>query len=349
MVTIKPIGRRDLKHIVSMLESDLPEQPSLLMPFLDSLRRMIVPIYQLNEWLPLPLKALPGIYVAMGGSTVLGAISLSRDGHSIERWRVENVLINPNVSVATDVGQQLVEYALNRYGAQGVETFLAQVDLHDNTGLALFKASGFRHCAQRHSYQLSLGKNPDIVIPSIGIGSIDQLREAIRSDGVKLKELYAETLPPEVRTSLRKKAQDLMNPWYQTLWEHGFWAHPYHRHWVVGSRYKDYLMGSLSIETQDYTHFNATLFCSPGWDDGLTLLAQLTLAHIAQHNKEAVITVPCFEFHKAKMAVLESLGFERIETTEILVRDYWQLSQTPLSALKNPLLLFSDKGKPSPA
>lgn len=56
MVTIKPIGRRDLKHIVSMLESDLPEQPSLLMPFLDSLRRMIVPIYQLNEWLPLPLK-----------------------------------------------------------------------------------------------------------------------------------------------------------------------------------------------------------------------------------------------------------------------------------------------------
>ncbi len=72
-----------------------------------------------------------------------GLVWLSRDGHRRDRWKIDQVIIDPDYHSAYDVGKQLIYYVVNKYGALGVETFLAYVDLHYPEGLTLLKECGF--------------------------------------------------------------------------------------------------------------------------------------------------------------------------------------------------------------
>ncbi len=340
MAKIRSLGNAELKQVLSLLERFSGDEFNY--PVLERFKALYLPFHTINRFLPLSLKFLPEIFVALADRRVLGLVWLSRDGHRQDRWKIEQVIIDPDSYASYDVGKQLIYYVINKFGASGVETFLAYVDPQYDEGLALLKDCGFRHCTKVHTYQLE-GMHETIKHKPILIQGIQEARQA---DGRKLQELHSETLLPQVRISLRKSPEDL----YPTFWER--WRRrvqgEFYKRWVISPGAQDYLYGSIALSTWDYKHFELSMAVSPAWEHGAEDLLSFGLQQVYKCASNPKITINAYDFQKSKLAVLDTLGFERVNTTEILVKDYWiPLADRELKA-RNPVLLFA-KGRTSPA
>lgn len=342
MAKIRSLGNKELQQVLSLLERFTGDEFNY--PVLERFQGLYLPFHSINHALPLSLKFLPDIYVALADNKVLGLVWLSRDGSRQDRWKIDQVIIDPEAYSAFDVGRQLVYYAINKLGSMGVETFLAMVDPHYDDGLALLKDCGFRHCTKLHTYHLA-GLPEDLRERKI---HIQGLREAGRSDARKLQELHSETLAPEVRISLRKSPADLYPSFFERLGQR--FRGEFYKRWVVSQGSRDYLYGSIAISTLDYKQFELSLMVSPAWEDGLEDMLCFALQKIGQNATTPKITLSTYEFQKAKIATVEKLGFQRESTTEILVKDYLIPLKDKGNRAKNPVLLFArGGGKTSPA
>lgn len=342
MAKIRSLGNKELKQVLSLLERFSGNEFNY--PVLERFQALYLPFHKINQFLPLKYKFLPGIYVAVADNEVLGLVWLSRDGYRRDRWKIDQVIINPDAYSAYDIGKQLLYYVINQFGASGVEIFLAYVDPLYTEGLALLKECGFRHCTKMHTFSLE---------PSGGEGianrpaSIHGLREARRSDARKLQELHSETLSPEVRISLRKSPAD-------------FYPHPseklvrrcqgeFFKRWVVSPGNQDYLRGSVSLSTWDFKTFEITALVSPAWEESMEDLLLFVLRQIYKSCMHPKIIITAYEFQKSKIEILEKIGFERKGVTEILVKDYWTPVKGKELQAKSPILLFAKGGRISPA
>ncbi|MCA9799279.1 MAG: GNAT family N-acetyltransferase [Cyanobacteria bacterium HKST-UBA06] len=347
MVKIRPIGPNDLKQVLALLETQPDE--AFDYPGLGRFGPFYLPFHQISHWLPLKLTFLPGIFVAVEQKKVLGLVWISQDGANVARWKIDQLLLDPSRIAgigpsALDVGRQLIDYVINTYGAKGVETFLAYVDNQYDQGLALLKECGFRHCARLQHYERAGAPSTAVTDLIETHSSHSLLREAKGFDRTKLSELYAETLPPEVRVSLRKTGADFFPGCCTKMLYQGFY-----KHWVLGEAEKVYLMGSVSIKSRDYRHFQMQVIVNPGWQDGLLALLAVALRHVYQTTREAVVTTNVFEFHGETAQALKLIGFEYNNTSQVLVRDYWSTSSRDSEAIRNPVLLFTNRGRTSPA
>jgi hypothetical protein len=234
-------------------------------------------------------------------------------------------------------------YIINKFGALGVETFLAYVDPHYDQGLALLKECGFRHCTKLHTFHME-SLSEDLKQKPVQIQGI---REACRSDARKLQELHSETLVPEVRISLRKSPEDLYpGPAEKFLRR---CQGEFYKRWVVPSGSQDYLYGSVSLSTWDYKNFDVSVLVSPAWEHGTEDMFLFALQQVYKSCLTPRITIDAYDFQKTKMEVADTLGFERSWTTEILVKDYWIPLKDQALKSKNPVLLFTKGGRTSPA
>ncbi len=341
MAKIRSLGNKECKQVLSLLERFSGDEFSY--PVLERYQTLYMPFHFISQFLPLRLKFLPSIYVATAEGKVLGLIWLSRDGHRQDRWKIEQVIIDPDYYSAYDVGKQLIYYVINKFGAMGVETFLAYADPHYTEGLALLKECGFRHCTKMHTYQL---ERPNNNTPEKG-RFIQGIREAKSSDARELQELHSETLLPELRVSLRRSPEDFVPGFAERLKRN--LQGEFSKRWVVSQGSHDYLYGSVSISTWDYKHYDLSLLISPAWEDGTEDLVLFGIEQIYKSCQHAKITVQAYDFQKQKLEILEQQGFQKTATTEILVKDYWiPLKDKPLHS-RNPVLLFAKGGKTSPA
>lgn len=341
MAKIRSLGNKELKQVLSLLGRFSGDEFNY--PVLERFQTLYLPFHTLNQWCPLRLKFLPEIYVAAADGSVLGLVWLSRDGNRCDRYKIDQVIINPDAYAAYDVGKQLMYYVINKLGAMGVETFLAYVDPHYAEGLALLKACGFRHCTRLNTFQL---ETLDDAFRTRTV-QIQGLREARQSDARKLQELHSETLAPEVRISLRKSPSDL----YPSMWQRfrRRCQGEFFKHWVISTPSRDYLYGSVFLSTLDYKQFDVTVLVSPAWEHGTEDLVLFALQQVYKSASSPKVTIHAYEFQKTKIEVLKSLGFTRVGTTEILVKDYWIPVKDQMLKAKNPVLLFARAGRTSPA
>lgn len=341
MAKIRSLGNKELKQVLSLLERFSGDEFNY--PVLEHFQTLYMPLRLINQLLPLKFRFLPAIYVATDSDKVLGLVWLSRDGYRQDRWKVEQIIINPEYASAYDVGKQLMEYVINKYGAMGVETFLAYVDPHYTEGLGLLKECGFRHCTKVHTYQLEK-ISEELKERKIYIRG---LREARSTDAQTLKELYTETLMPEVRISLQKSAADLTPPLMDMVARRI--KGEFFKRWVISTESQEHFYGSIAISTWDYRQFDISILISPAWESETEDLIVFAVQQVAKCTSHPKILVHSYDFHKTKKEVLTQLGFERVWTTEVLVKDYWTPVKDKALQSKNPVLLFAKGGKTSPA
>jgi hypothetical protein len=342
MAKIRSLGTLELRQVLTLLERFSADEFNY--PVLERFQTLYMPIHMVNHYLPLLWKFLPEIYVAVSDGQVLGLVWLSRDGRRTQRWKIDQVIINPDAYLAYDVGKQLVYYVVNRLGAMGVETFLAYVDPHYSEGMALLKDCGFRHCTRLHTFILE--NIPDECRAEQPV-NISGLRESRRSDARKLQELHSETLAPEARVSLRQSPADFYTP-SGCRWPGGPVVGGFFKRWVVSTGHRDYLYGSLSLSSSDCQHFDAALLVSPSWEDGTADLLQFAIQQVAKSTMNPKITITAYEFQKNKIETLTQMGFNRVSTIDILVKDYWIPVKDPaILRQKHPVLLWA--GRTSPA
>lgn len=337
MIKIRAMGVRELKQVLNLLERFTDEDFEYRV--LENFRQLYAPLQRFSQMLPPQWQFIPAIYVAVSNQKVLGLIWLSRDGHKASRWKIEQLIIDPD-EFSYDVGTQLINYVVNRYGAEGVQTFLAFVHNQYEQALGLLKSCGFRHVSRLHVFayeNLSSWASEEMTISS--------LREAGGSDRHKLKVLHDETLPIEKRIPLEKHPRDFTPSCLQSISDRlkGI----FHKRWVVEDRAHDLFIGSLEITTENYKDFQLSILVSPGWQDGFEDLLRYGIQHVMQHTENARILIQVYEFQSEFLDTLKELGFNRVYEAELLVKDYWVPLEDKPEKRSSPILLFA--GKPSTA
>jgi hypothetical protein len=337
MIKIRALRPSELKQVLALLGryNERESEYSVL----QKMQQLYIPMHRISQLLPLNLQFMPGIFVAVSRDKVLGLIWLSKDGRHSRRWKIDHLILNPD-SFSYDVGTQLVNYVINRFGGEGVQTFLAYVDQYYNPGLALLKSCGFRRCARMHYFSHA---NPNTL--KLEPIALQGLREATPADCAKIASLYNETLPPEARVCLEKSGKDFRRSLSEQSSDKlkGY----FFKRWVVEDEARDCITATIDITTTDYREFYITLFATPGWEtlyqDALTYAIQQVL--LITHN--ATLHLECYEFWKQGIETLESLAFHRDSIAEVLIKDYWIPLEDKGNRLQSPILLFS--GRPSPA
>ena len=333
MIKLRAMGLGDVCQVIALLGTFRDEVPSY--GLLLWLRRLFVPIQALSMALPPAWQFTPAVFTATAHGRVLGVLGLSKDPDMASRWKIDHLVLAPDVSTY-DVGAQLANYALSRYGAAGVQTFVAMVHARYEQALGLLKSCGFRALARQSTYHLLTA--PSAEVPPVFISGI---REATCADARSLKVLDDQTLPVDKRLFLERSVATFTRPFWRCALE--TMRGRFDKRWVVADPVRDLLLGSVRIASTDFHTYSVTLMASPGWPEGESDLLGFALERIAGQTGKARITVLAYHFQTERIAALEARGFERAEETELLVRDFW----TPLTDKPgrgaSPILLFSRK------
>jgi len=337
MIKIRALRSSELKQVLSLLNqySDRESEYSVL----QKMQQLYIPVHRLSLLMPLNMQFMPAIFIAAAESKVLGLIWLSPDGRHYRRWKIDHLILDPDSS-SYDVGTQLVHYVINRYGGEGVQTFIAYVDQYHTSGLALLKTCGFRRCGRLHYFS---HQNPGVI--KLSPIALEGLRESNNRDCNRLAGIYNDALPSETRVCLEKSGHDF----YRSISKRGAEKAKgiFFKRWVGQDMARDCLTVSIEISTANYQDFSINIITSPGWEqsyeDALTYAVQQVLL-ITGNGK---IYIECFEFNKTGVEVLEKMGFQRQSIAEVLVKDYWIPIEDKGDRLQSPLLLFS--GRTSPA
>ena len=160
----------------------------------------LLPFEAFHNLLPMNLKFLQENYVAMEGKKLLGLISLIPDCKQKTRWRINRLVLNAN---AYEIGKQLIDYVVNKYGGAGVETFLTIIDENHAETIALFKNA----CGFRSATKIQVWEKDDLDEQKLPINP-NLFKELKYSDAKKLQELDQQSLFPQFRISLAKEEAD---------------------------------------------------------------------------------------------------------------------------------------------
>ncbi len=336
MLKIKPLGPRELKQVLDLLHQHADHAHEVAV--LEQLKQLYVPLHQVSHILPPQMQFVPAIYVAANDNEVLGLIRLSQDGKTSKRWKLDHVIIDPNTPTY-DVGAQLVNYVINRYGGSGVQTFLAHVDQYEEKALGLMKACSFRRCTRIHAYT---HPNPnDALMPE---QTIKGLRQSVPNDAKKLKRLFSECLPADKRMTLEKSSRDYTRTMLESMY--GKLKGVHSNRWVIEDLARDILVGSAKLYTPNYKEFYFDIFVSPGWRDYYEDLLNLLLRQALQCTQQATVYITAYDFNKDDNEILINRGFSHQNSTEVLVKDYW-IPLQDREKEKNPLLLFGSQTSPA--
>ncbi|MEM0952209.1 MAG: hypothetical protein AAGI66_08730 [Cyanobacteria bacterium P01_H01_bin.74] len=340
MIKIRRLNNRDLKQVLRLLKQYTENESEYAV--LKKMQRFFIPLHHISHSLPVQWQFLPAIFVASTQSQVLGLIWLVTDSKAHNRWRIEHLILDPD-NFSYDVGNQLVNYVINRYGAEGVQTFLAYVNHRFENALSLLKSCGFRQCSRINFYYHS--NVQELTVQHLENNTKNYF-ETNCQDSKLIAELYNTTLPVEARNAMKRDRTDF-NLSLRRLIGHRVKGYFYKR-WVKKDIARGSMITAIVITSQNYRDFYAEFYINPGWPEAFQEAMAFTRQQILNITTQATLSIQVPTADKSATEVLKTLDFHHHATVEVLVKDYWIPIKKPEQALQSPILLFND-GIPNPA
>ncbi len=336
MIKIIPLRPSDIKKIVKMIEY---VSPGMSPDMIGDKNFIHFPFNIVHNFLPVHMKFLQECYVAVEDNEPLGLITLIPDGHSRNRWKINRLILGMN---AYDIGKQLIDYVVNKYGGAGVEIFITVIDENYPEAIALFKNA----CAFRHYSKINVWEYNPAASREINVGH-SLFRRAEISDAGKLIELDAESILPHLRASLAKTVEDFKFDRKSKLIDYlkGYRSCKY----VLDNPEKNSIEGLLSVFTFNNRHFWVDITVSMAYMQYYEDIVNFAISAIHQENAFAGIYVGVKDYHQAARhmtEVLSGLNFSMCGNFQVLLKDYWQ----PIKDYREnkvPAIIFPDMTSPA--
>lgn len=331
MAKIRHILPNDIKKIQELIEYI---KPGFSATRLFEENFTAFPLDFLHNLLPLNLKFFQESYIAVENKEILGMISLIPENKKKIRWKINRLILSSNQS---EVGKQLIDYVVNKYGGAGVETFMSTIHDDHPEAIAIFKNQcGFRSCSQIQVWSANAAE--------IEMENFDStfIRKLKKSDAINVQELDQICLFPHYRSSLVNSASDfkfgLKSKIINKL------RNQTNKRFVLENPRLKSIEGYFTVMNKANNDYWVDIVVSMPYQDHYKDILLYITNYIKQINNQAQINVMLrryYQSNKRLMETLTQLKFTQGQSFQVLVKDYWN-STSLRSEKKRPIAIFTD-------
>ena len=277
----------------------------------------------LHAFLPLKYKFLPETYILLENDEIQGLITIVPTYGNPYKINITRLIFKQNDS---DVGNQLTEFIIARYGAKGAISFSVLVDeCHDELLELFMDGCGFRQCASECLWKLenthSENYNPNL------------FRYCQKSDTKAVARLFNGELIPLYRPSLDRIKEEYLEPTFA-----GF-SPGYKNRYVMEEPTKGRIIGYLSISTEDNLNFVIDISLNSGYEVNYDNILDFALSEISRRKTIFYAFVKQKRYTKRSEGLeeyLKSKNADLIQTQLVLVKDFYK----PVKQTENILQVF---------
>lgn len=266
------------------------------------------PLGLLNAILPLSLKFKSESFILIDNNEILGLITTTITPGNSTKINITRLIFKENLY---DVGKNLVEFVINKFGGKGAMTFTVTIDeCHDELFNLFINGCGFRKCSSETLWKI---EKPTPANDNY------TWRYAQNSDAFAIAQLYNSEIINIYATSLTRDKKEFQEPVFLGFNDY------YKTRYVVEENKK--ILGYMSITTTDNLNYIFDLTTNSGYELEYEKLINILLCEVARKKraffpliKQKKYTKNSEEFEK----YLKSKNYTPIQTQQILVKDYYK-------------------------
>jgi len=217
---VRPLQYRDIDAIVSLCQQATVPDPAVKVQIAQLLRQMsrwYAPFQFLNI-IPTPSLTDRSLLVAEREQQVRGAISVSPFNRTRSTWHVEWVATDAHPATAdevtgkNDIGSQLLRYCFEHI--VDASTWVLEVDVNDNTALALYRQNGFQPLADLTYWEISPQLLQELAQREPDLPNLLPVRN---TDAQLIYQLDTVSMPPLLRQVFDRQIHDFKTNLVQTV------------------------------------------------------------------------------------------------------------------------------------
>ena len=275
----------------------------------------------IHSMLPLKYKFLSESYVLLEDDEILGLISIAPTRGNPFKIDIGRLIFKQNMY---EIGKQLVEFVIAKYGAKGAISFHVTVDqCHDELLNLFMNGCGFRHCSYKNLWKL------DNFVPESQ--NIAPFRNFQNSDSKYVANLYNSELKNLYRPTLERLDSEYNDPLL-----HGI-SDIYKNKYVLEEPVKGQIIAYLSITTSDNFNFIIDMSLNDAYNIQYDEVINFALNSIKSKKSEFcaflkhrqyTINADIFEEY------LHKRNLNCIQTQCVLTKDFYKQIKEPSETLK---------------
>lgn len=276
-----------------------------------------------NTMLPLKYKFRPESYVYLDGKGINGIITVNPTMGNPYKINITRLVFSNN---SYDIGRQLVDFAVSRYGAKGANSFIVTVDSSHDELLQLFlQGCGFRQC----SY-VNLWKVENFVPETANSANF---RICQNSDARGVAKLFNSELKVHFRPSLEKIKHEYVEPVFNGM------SSFYKNRYVLEDNSRKKIIAYLSITTSDNRNFIIDMSLCEGYQIPYDEIINFALSEISRRKSNFTAFIKHRQYTKNADVFEEYLhkrNLNCVQTKCVLVKDFYK----PIKQTENALQVF---------
>jgi hypothetical protein len=217
---VRPLQYRDIDAIASLCQQITIPDPAVKLQIehlLKQMSRWYAPFQFLNI-IPTPSLTDRALLVAECEQQVRGAISVSPFNRTRSTWHVEWVSIDrqsgtpEEVTGKSDIGSQLLRYCFEHI--VDASTWVLEVDVNDNSSLALYRQNGFQPLAHMTYWEIAPELLQELAQREPDLPNLLPVRN---TDAQLIYQLDTVSMPPLLRQVFDRQVHDFKHNIVQTM------------------------------------------------------------------------------------------------------------------------------------
>ncbi len=217
---VRPLQYRDIDAIASLCQQVTIPDPAVKLQIehlLKQMSRWYAPFQFLNI-IPTPSLTDRALLVAECEQQVRGAISVSPFNRTRSTWHVEWVSIDrqagtpEEVTGKSDIGSQLLRYCFEHI--VDASTWVLEVDVNDNSALALYRQNGFQPLAHMTYWEIAPELLKELAQREPDLPNLLPVRNM---DAQLIYQLDTVSMPPLLRQVFDRQVHDFKHNLVQTM------------------------------------------------------------------------------------------------------------------------------------
>ena len=279
------------------------------------------PVDFINSFMPLKYRFRPESYILLDDDEILGMITIEPTSGNPYKINITRLIFKNNFY---NIGKQLIDYIVAKYGAMGAHSFVVFVDQsHDELCTLFVKGCGFRQCSYENLWKL------DNFIPQTTEKT--PFRVAQDDDAKAIAKLYNAELNTLYKPSMERIPQE-----YKEIILHGFSA-TYKNRYVLEDSGK--IIAYLSITTVDNLNFIIDLSLNDGYQFNYDEIINFALSEISERKNQFTAFLKHRQYAKNAdkfEEYLHSRNLNCIQTQCVFVKDFYK----PIMETEGTLKIF---------